>query len=315
MRILVTGARGKVGAATVHELIAAGHDVTGCDISPPVYEGGHAGAHYVQADLTDAGDAFAVVRGNDVVIHAAALPEPTRNTPSTVLRTNVMAAFNVAEACVRMGADRIVNLSSETVTGFAFAERRFHSPVVPYDESLPNRPQDPYALSKLFAEQIMDAVVARSDVRAISIRPSWVQWEGNYDRSLGPWLRDPFGGPPSESFWSYIDVYDLAVALRHAAESSLEGHQAMYVASPDNGAGRPLAELVAHHFGQEVTVGELPREDAGGISSAKAAALIGFAPTRSWRGYLDPNGELLPAVRERLARGRTGVQLGRAALR
>ena len=95
----------------------------------------------------------------------------------------------------------------------------------------------------------MDAAVARSDLRALSIRPSWVQWEGNYERSLGPWLRDPFGGPPSESFWSYIDVYDLAHALRLAAESSLDGHEAMYVVSPDNAAGRPLRELVAHHFG------------------------------------------------------------------
>src|ERR1700742_1891034 len=173
MQILVTGARGKVGAATINELIEAGHEVTGCDLTPPVYEGGDSEAHYVQVDLTDAGDAFEVVRGQDVVIHCAALPEPTRNTPATVLRTNIMATFNVAEACVRMGADRIVNLSSETVTGFAFAERRFHSPVAPYDESLPSRPQDPYGLSKLFGEQIMDAVVARSDVRAVSIRPSW----------------------------------------------------------------------------------------------------------------------------------------------
>ena len=98
----------------------------------------------------------------------------------------------------------------------------------------------------------MDAAVARSDLRALSIRPSWVQWEGNYERSLGPWLRDPFGGPPSESFWSYIDVYDLAHALRLAAESSLDGHEAMYVVSPDNATGRPLRELIAHHFGAEV---------------------------------------------------------------
>ena len=178
------------------------------------------------------GDAFGVVRGHDVVIHGAALPEPTRNPPHTVFRNNLMATFNVAEACVRMGADRIVNVSSETVAGMAFAERRFHAPYAPIDEDLPNRPQDPYALAKVFGEQLMDAVVARSDLRAISIRPSWVQWEGNYERGLGPWLRDPFGGPPSESFWSYIDIYDLAHALRLAAESSLDGHEAMYVASP-----------------------------------------------------------------------------------
>jgi nucleoside-diphosphate-sugar epimerase len=315
MRILVTGAHGKVGAATIAEALDAGHEVTGTDLVAPLYEGGDSGAHYVQADLSDAGDAFAVVRGHDVVIHCAALPEPTRNPPHTVFRNNVMATFNVAEACVRMGADRIVNVSSETVAGMAFAERRFTAPYAPIDEALESRPQDPYALAKVFGEQLMDATVARSDVRAVSIRPSWVQWEGNYERSLGAWLRDPFGGAPSESFWSYIDVYDLAHALRLAAECALEGHEAMYVAAPDNAAGKPLRELIAHHFGEAVELRELAREDAGGISSAKAERLLGWRATRSWRDYLAADGSLLDEAAARLSDGATGVQRGRAALR
>ena len=312
MRILVTGARGKVGAAATHALLEAGHDVTGCDLGAPVYEGGHSAARYIQADLTDAGDAFAVARGQDAVIHAAAIPEPTQNAPHTVFGNNVMATFNLAEACVRMGVDRIVNVSSETVPGMGFAERPFSAPYAQIDEAMPNRPQDPYALSKLFGEQLMDAAVERSDVRALSIRPTWVQWEGNYARSLRDWLRDPFGGPPSQNFWSYIDAYDLADALRLAAESSLEGHEVMYIASPENGAGRPLAELVAHHFGDAV---ELRRADgeASGISIEKARRLLGYAPSRSWRDYLTPGGELLEDARERLSRGETGIQRGRAA--
>ena len=129
MEILVTGARGKVGAATVHDLLEAGHRVTGCDLIAPVYEGGNRGAHYFQADLTDPGDAFAAVRGADVVIHCAALPEPTRNAPHKVFANNLMATFNLVEACVRVGVDRIVNVSSETVAGMGFAERPFHAPV------------------------------------------------------------------------------------------------------------------------------------------------------------------------------------------
>ncbi len=311
MRILVTGARGKVGAATVNALIEAGHDVLGCDLAPPVYEGYDRGAHYIQADLTDAGDAFAVARGCDAVIHCAALPEPTRNPPHTVFRNNLMATFNVAEACVRLGVTRLVNLSSETVPGMSFAERPFFAPYAPIDEELENRPQDPYALAKLFGEQLMDAAAARSDLRAISIRPTWVQWEGNYSRSLGPWVRDAMGGPPSGNFWSYIDAYDLADALRLAAESTLPGHEAMYIASPDTAAGRPLRELLTHHFGSSV---EVRGEPAAGISIEKARRLLGYAPSRSWRDYLSADGELLPGPRERLERGETGVQRGRAAL-
>ena len=104
MRILVTGARGKVGAATVANLLDAGHDVTALDIGAPVFEAPEPGAPaYFQADLTDAGDAFAAVRGHDAVIHCAAIPEPTRNPPHIVFRNNLMATFNVVEAAVRFG--------------------------------------------------------------------------------------------------------------------------------------------------------------------------------------------------------------------
>jgi UDP-glucose 4-epimerase len=313
MRIVVTGARGKVGAATVSALLEAGHAVTACDLSPGVHERAPWDAPgYLQADLTDAGDAFAVVRGHDAVIHAAAIPDPTHNAPARVFQNNLMATFNCLEAAVRFGVPRFVNVSSETVPGFFFPERPFIADYAPIDEEHPIRPQDPYALAKHFGEQLMDAAVRRSEIRCVSIRPSWVQWEGNYEHNLGPAVRDP--SDPSPSFWSYIDVYDLADALRLAAESDLEGHEVMYIASPDNTTGRPLAELIRRHHGDAVVLRELRRDDASGTSCGKAERLLAYAPTRSWRDYLTEDGRLRPEARERLDQGRTGVQRGRARL-
>jgi UDP-glucose 4-epimerase len=312
MRILVTGARGKVGAATLPVLLEAGHDVTALDLTPPVFEAPEPGApRYLQADLTDAGDAFAAVRGHDAVIHAAAIPEPTRNPPHTVFRNNLMATFNVIEAAVRFGVRRVVHVSSETVPGFLFAEREWTAEYAPVDEEHPVRPQDPYALAKHFGEQLMDAATRRSDVTGVSIRPTWVQWEGNYAQSLGPALRDP-ENTPSGSFWSYIDVYDLADALRLAAEAGTPGHEVVYIASPDNAAGRPLADLVRHHHGDAVEIRPHDREDASGTSISKARELLGYDPRRSWRDYLTEDGTLRPEAAERLERGETGVQRGRA---
>jgi UDP-glucose 4-epimerase len=311
VKILVTGSRGKVGAATVAALAEAGHQVTACDLGPPVFERAAPDAPaYRQADLTDAGDAFAVVREHDAVVHAAAIPDPQHHPPQRVFANNLLATFNTLEAAVRFGVPRFVNVSSETVPGFFFPERPWIPDYAPIDEDHPIRPQDPYALSKHFGEQLMDAAVRRSDIRAISIRPSWVQWEGNYDHNLGPNLRDP--DEPSASFWSYIDAYDLADALRLAAESDLPGHEVVYIASPDNCANRPLAEMIRRHHGDAVEIRELDRDDASGTSIAKARRLLGYAPSRSWRDYLSEDGQLLPAARERLARGETGVQRGRA---
>jgi UDP-glucose 4-epimerase len=314
MRILVTGARGKVGSAAVANLIDAGHDVTALDVGAPVFEAPEPGAPaYMQADLADAGDAFAAVRGHDAVIHSAAIPEPTRNPPHRVFRNNLMATFNVIEAAVRFGVPRVANVSSETVPGFFFPERPFVADYAPVDEDHPIRPQDPYAVAKHFGEQLMDAAVRRSDVTGITIRPSWVQWEGNYAGNLSPALRDPENSP-SAGFWSYIDAYDLTDALRLAAEAQTPGHEVAYIASPDNHANRPLAELIRHHHGSEVEIRPLDREDASGISIAKARELIGYAPARSWRDYVSERGELLPEAAERLARGETGVQRGRALI-
>ena len=49
MRILVTGSRGKVGSATVDALHRAGHDVTACDLGPPVFEAAPPGTPRLQA--------------------------------------------------------------------------------------------------------------------------------------------------------------------------------------------------------------------------------------------------------------------------
>jgi nucleoside-diphosphate-sugar epimerase len=295
MRVVVTGARGKVGRAAVAALMRAGHDVLAVDVMPPVFERLEENEpRYLQAHLTDPCDAYSVVRNAEAVVHAAALPEPTRNPAHTVFENNLMALFNVQEAASRFGVRRFVNLSSETVPGFFFPERPFLPDYVPVDEDHPIKPQDPYALAKHFGEQLMDAAVRRSDMSCITIRPSWVQHEGNYERNLGPQVRDE--SILSPNLWSYIDVYDLADSIVLATESELPGHEVFYIASPDNVGNRPLADLVSRYYGDAIEVRDLPREDASGISCMKAELLLGYAPKRTWSDYLDNEGRLKPGV-------------------
>jgi UDP-glucose 4-epimerase len=292
MRVVVTGSRGKVGRATVQAFADAGHDVLGVDLVRPVFDAGVVvPGRYVQADLTDAGSAFSVVAGADAVVHTAAIPQPTGNPPHVVLQTNLMSTFNLIEAAVRFGVPRFVNVSSESIVGNFFPERPFLPDYLPMDEEHPLLPQDPYALSKAFGEQLMDAAVRRSDIRAISIRPSTVHNEDNYESNLGKQVRDPSN--LSANFWSYIDVYDLADALLLAAQSDLPGHEVFYIASPDNAGGHDFAATLHRFYGDRIELRELDRVDASGISIAKARRLLGFDPKRSWRDYLDEDGHAL----------------------
>jgi nucleoside-diphosphate-sugar epimerase len=292
VKLLITGSGGKVGRATVAAAVAAGHEVTAVDLHRANFDRPEPGApRYQQADLTDAGSAYALLARTrfDAVIHAAAIPEPTGNPPHVVFHNNLMGTFNLLEAAVRFGVPRFVHVSSETVPGFFFPERPWRPDYLPIDEEHPVRPQDPYALAKSFGEQLCDAAVARSDIKAISIRPSWVQNADNYAHNLGPQLRDP--DEPSAGYWAYIDVEDLADALLLAAASDLPGHEVFYIASPDAASTLTLPELLERHgLAGEIPLRELDRPDAGGISIAKARRLLGYDPKRSWRDHLDEQG-------------------------
>lgn len=293
MKVVVTGSRGKVGRAATQAFADAGHDVLGVDLVRPVFDAGVVvPGRYQMADLTDAGSAYAVVAGADAVVHIAAIPQPTGNPPHVVLQTNVMSTFNLIEAAVRFGVKRFVNVSSESIVGNFFPERPFLPDYAPVDEQHPLYPQDPYALSKAFGEQMMDAAVRRSDIRAISIRPSTVHNEDNYETNLGPQVRDPSN--LSANLWSYIDVYDLADALVLAAESDLPGHEVFYIASPDNAGGHDFAEILHRYYGDAIELRPLSRVDASGIDTRKARRLLGWNPIRSWRDYLDAEGHALP---------------------
>jgi UDP-glucose 4-epimerase len=295
MRVLVTGARGKVGAAAAARLLHLGHDVVTTDLGAPVYERDDPGTPpYRRADLTDAGACYALTDGCEAVVHAAALPDPLHEPPHVVFGNNLLATFNLLEAAVRMGVRRFVNVSSETAPGFFFPYRPQLPHYVPVDEEHPLEPQDPYALAKVFAEQLCDAAVRRGDITCVSARPSWVAWEGNYERNLGPLVRD--AAQPSESLGSYIDVYDLADALALACTADVVGHEVVYVANPDNAGGHDLAAKARRAYGDAVELRPFPRPDASGISSAKAERLLGWTARRSWRDYLDADGRLVVDV-------------------
>ena len=306
MRTLVTGARGKVGVAAVTALVAAGHDVTASDLAPPRFDRSASGAPpidtvaYVQADLTAPGDVYALVGGfsagegpkvgrYDAVVHAGAIPAPGGHAPATVFTNNLGGLFNVVEACIRWGVPRLVNISSETVTGFHFAERPWYPEYLPLDEEHRRAPQDPYGLSKHFGEQLCDAAVQRSDLSVLSLRPTWVQNAASYRTNLGPVVADP--AAPSLTGWSYVDADDLADAIVLAAESDVPGHEVLYIAAADTVGGRDLhASWRAAYPDAPTELRPVSRPDASGIDCSKAERLLGWRPKRGWRDHLNADG-------------------------
>jgi len=246
---------------------------------------------YLRADLTDYGQAISVVLRvrPDVVVHTAGIPEPSHDPAHVVFATNTQSTFNVAEAVARTRVRRLVYVSSETAPGFVTAERPFLPDYLPVDEDHPLRPQDAYGLSKALGETICDALVRRADATAVSVRPSLVLTPDSYRQLHDRVAADPRAGVFNQ--WSYVDVDDLAELIALAAVADTAGHEVVYAAQPDNIAGRPLAELTDQVFGPDAPpLRALERPDAGGISIAKARALFGWKPERSWRDHLQVDG-------------------------
>jgi nucleoside-diphosphate-sugar epimerase len=305
-RVIVTGSQGKVGLRVVQAFNAQGWEVVATDVARGIFDTPNAADpwNYQQCNLTDAGEVFSMVMRfkPDAVVHIAAIPDIEHNAPHTIFSNNINATFNVVEACVQLGVSRLVNISSEQAPGF-FSN---HGPPAgavccplycPVDEEHPLAPSNPYALSKHFGEQLCDAAVRRtsgtksSQIQIISIRPSWCQDERNIERNLGPLIRDL--SIPQEGLWSYIDIYDLADAIVLSAAATTTGHEVLYIAAADNIGGRDMAKAITAQYGDKIELRKMSRPDSSGISCAKAKRLIGWEAKRSWRDYLDEQGNAL----------------------
>ena len=284
MKILVTGALGKVGRATVAAAQQAGHDVTATDQAPPAYgPTDPSAAPYIRADLTDHGqtvDVVARVRP-DAVVHTAGIPEPFQDTEVAVFDTNLPVLFHVVEAVRTVGVPRLVVMSSETATGYMTGDPVLLPDYLPVDEDHPLRPREAYALTKVLGEHLLDALVRRRDsavpVTAVSIRPSLVTTGEMYDG----FIRRTREAEPAPSFnqWTFVDADDLGDLALRAATADTPGHEVVYAAQPDNLRGEPLADLVAKAYGDDAPpVGDLERPDAGALSIAKARRLFGWEP-------------------------------------
>lgn len=279
MNIAVTGGSGHIGRAIVEELLNGGHRVIVGDRAPL------AGslAPFRQTDMEDLGQAISLLEGCEAVVHAAAIPRPGGVASQELFRTNMMALFNVLEACRLLEIRRFVWTSSMSVLGYPFNERPIVPRYLPFDERHPHGPQEPYALSKSLGEQLAAAYAARCDLTAISLRIVWAHTPATFQRDLMPFWSNPAAG--ASNLWSYVDTRDCGLAARLAVECGASGHHACFVSAADTCMPIPTRRLVAEHLpGAPEPSPDLPEFgalfDVGG-----ARRLLGFEPRHRWEEY------------------------------
>ncbi|APX95470.1 NAD-dependent epimerase/dehydratase family protein [Natronorubrum daqingense] len=281
MNLVVTGATGGVGSWLVEHFAEAGHEVVGVDLERPPRE--RENATFLAADLTEQGQAWDAVLSADpdAVVHTAGVPRMGVTTGTETFATNVSSTHHVFEAAGRADAD-VIWTSSESLYGMPFAAEPFLPEYLPIDESHSKRPEDDYGASKLVGEELAAKTVRKHDVSVASIRPTWVQYPGEY-RARAAWTPfDPETAERSGCFWSYVDIRDVVSIVDAALEADIDGHEPYLAAAAENGLGKPTAATIEEVFGDRPEECALEGEESA-FSTAKARDELGWKPIHSWR--------------------------------
>lgn len=281
MKVLVSGADGRIGRATVLELRAQGYEVTPADLKATQPWDTRI------VDFTDLGQVIGVMQGQEAVIHLAAIPSPSVHTAEVVFRANVISTFNVLEAATILGIGNITLASSISALGYAFRHRPFNPLYLPIDEAHPLLSQDCYGLSKMIGEELAEGFLRRTpDMSLASLRFTAV-----LDESARSWLPAAREQPTDDgstygAFWTFVDARDAATACRCALEYEAPGHEAFYICAPIIYRPDEIRELMAKHFPGDYPIAASLRGGVSPVDVSKAERLLGWRARYNWDGSL-----------------------------
>jgi uronate dehydrogenase len=182
VRVLVTGAAGRIGSVLCPGLVDRGHDVAGLDRSAE--PGGFAGSWF-SADCSDS-EAVEQVFSElsrtgrlDAVAHLAGNPGEAELADE--LQSHVGTTATLLDAMVRHGVGRIVYASSNHAVG-----RTPRSEVLGVD--VRPRPDTFYGVAKVAAEALLSLYADRHAIDAVAARVGTFAEQPTTRRGLSTWL-------------------------------------------------------------------------------------------------------------------------------
>jgi len=283
MRVLVTGATGKVGNAIASALLERGDRVRALVRDPNRAASVlPAGIEPTQGDVTDPGSLAAAAEGCELVFNSMGMPEQWVRDEAIFERVNAQGSGQVARAARRAGVRRFVHTSTHDV---------FHAETgQSFDETmLADYPKGTaYERSKQHAEELV--LAERDGMEVVILNPSGVYGPTpsptpSFENGLfEPVVRKRLPAvPPGGTGYAYV----AGVAAGHllAADEGKDGER--YILADGYASFRELAETVREIAGRGRVPPTMP------IPVAKALAAIGEGISRTIRRPpLLPRGQL-----------------------
>lgn len=180
---LVTGVAGFIGSNLADALLERGYEVRGVDTFVTGRETNletltdHEHFEFHATDIRDTESMAAITDGVTYVFHQAAVPSVPRSVDDPVTSTdaNCTGTATVLDVARKNDVDSVVVASSSSVYG--------STTDLPKVESMQSNPESPYALSKLYTEQLALQCSDLYDIDTVALR---------YFNIFGP-RQDPSG--------------------------------------------------------------------------------------------------------------------------
>ena len=177
MKLVLTGAAGRLGSYLREPLAKMADQLTSTDIVPDIGKL-YAGERYMRADLADLSAVQEVLNGADMVVHFGAVGDEAPF--DQILSANIVGAYNIWEAAYIKGLKRVVYASSIHAVGM-------HANADKIDTDAPHRPDTYYGLAKCFAEDLGRMYWDKRQLEATCLR-IFSCAQVTSPRSLATWL-------------------------------------------------------------------------------------------------------------------------------
>jgi nucleoside-diphosphate-sugar epimerase len=169
VRVLVTGATGKVGHALTLALLDRGDDVRAL-VRDPAVSGLPAGVEPVRGDVRDTESLVDAVRGCELVFNAMGLPEQWLADDGAFHAVNAVGSENVTRAARAAGVRRLIHTSTIDVFHAPRGTRFDESEVAGYPKGTA------YERSKQDAERLV--LAAGGGIEIVMVNPAGVYGPG-----------------------------------------------------------------------------------------------------------------------------------------
>lgn len=248
MKVLVTGATGRLGSVVCKKLQQSGHEVLGTDQR---FSSDFPVALRI-ADLRDTRALYPLLEGQQAVVHLGNIPSLSlAPTAQAVLNDNTVMNVNVFRAAVEVGVRRIV-FASSIQTIIRLEEGRPLEPPygVPYFPLDGEAPADPgynfYGLSKELGERLLRVLAERfPDLACTALRFPFLAGDGFVGRIKQPLL--PSALNFSEGL-THLEFADAAELVQLVLTRQSPGYHQYFPAQALNVDGYSPTRLLAEFF-------------------------------------------------------------------